>query len=278
MARTASFWPVDPTRRSGRARRAAFTLVELLIVIGIIAVLLAMVIGIGSWATENAKKRDTRALLSLLDTALDEFRAETQGTLGRIRAFMDCYGGYPPDNPEAFWIQDGCLGPNVHIGAGGIPMTLADLPAGGQSDVVVMALAIRQHTVKAAQILERIDGRFRASAENFWDRDGDGTLTDVDEEYVYFIDAWGTPIEYYNLRDPSAVTGREELSTWLVAMNNGRPVLVSYGPNGKDQLSGDFGTMRLTTDRNDGTPAIDNRFNGDNIYNVEGFAEKLRGN
>lgn len=72
-----------PATRILRAARA-FTLVELLVVISIIAVLAGLVVGIAPSASR--RMREARV------------RAELEGLIGAIEAYKIRYGVYPPDN------------------------------------------------------------------------------------------------------------------------------------------------------------------------------------
>ena len=70
---------------SSRLDRAAFTLIELLIVIAIIGILAALLIPVGGAIKENAKKRRAATELSQIETAIERYKAK--------------YGFYPPDTP-----------------------------------------------------------------------------------------------------------------------------------------------------------------------------------
>ena len=72
-----------PAARLSRAAQA-FTLVELLVVISIIAVLAGLVVGIAPSASR--RMREARV------------RAELEGLIGAIEAYKARYGVYPPDN------------------------------------------------------------------------------------------------------------------------------------------------------------------------------------
>jgi hypothetical protein len=258
---------------------------------------------------QEAKRRDTRAMLQILDGAIEDFRSEAP--VGRIQQggvrYADRYGLYPPDEIEAFSPTGipHSTGPAVPIGVGRVTM---DNPPVGYNDVRAMVLAIRTFSPKGTQTLEQIHQRFKAHYDVgqpgmvvYWDRDNDGRQSDRDDVLDFFVDAWGTPIQYFAVNptgppvDPPAASdtvpakgARLAASKELVRANNGRPVLVSYGPDGKDQLSGQFPDAQdIVTDwwknnqgGNDpaGSRKIDNRFNVDNVYSADGLAEKLRGN
>ncbi len=303
MRRTASIRFVDSTRGAGRrAARPAFTLVELLVVIGIIIVLLSLVVGISVRAVENAKQADTRAMFSILDMAVDQFKEETRGTLGRVQPFVKRCGGYPPDELQFF--ADPTSG-------GGIPgssppralvndhyieiATIGGLDRLLPTSTVAMALAIRLYSEEAAVTLERVDPRFRKvvnTGQYYWERDGDtgftpeseasidagDTSVDTDEAFDYYVDAWGAPIEYFSAREPMSDEdeySRAALSTRLTGLANGRPVFVSYGPNGPDQRSGTLSGAQNMFDDWAADAAINDPLNQDNVYSVPDLGAKL---
>ena len=85
------------TRKSqtgGRARRTAggFTLVELLLVMGIIAMLAALTVGVVRSLTDKAKRDSATMLLEKVETALEQYH--------------DQVGKYPSEIPTADWIEN----------------------------------------------------------------------------------------------------------------------------------------------------------------------------
>jgi type II secretory pathway pseudopilin PulG len=261
-------------------------MVELLVVIAIMVLLAGLVIGIGSWSVEQGRKRDTAGLLKHLDDAIEQFRLDAP--LARVQAFMDRYGGYPPDELEPFDKDNGIPGtnPKVLISPNSDAKVVLT-PGSEHADIKAMVLAIRVFgSEEAQQILERIDTRFRgmAPAGDYWDRNGNGTFDPGDEQLAYYVDSWGLAVEYFAIAPgqtaaaPSDPTSeRLDACKWLVGLNKRRPLFVSYGPDGPDQFSKNFETeaQNLVADYAD-DGKINNRFNADNVYSTEGFAEKLR--
>ncbi len=86
-------------RREGLRRPRAFTLLELLAVIAIIAVLTGIVIGVGRRASEAGKTARAKAELAALSAALEGYKLQ--------------YGDYPRTNDPARLMQSliGKLGP-----------------------------------------------------------------------------------------------------------------------------------------------------------------------
>ena len=63
-----------PTRR--RSQRSAFTLIELLTVIAILAILVGMTLGIISYAQDKASEQRTKVALSLIEAGLEKYKDE----------------------------------------------------------------------------------------------------------------------------------------------------------------------------------------------------------
>lgn len=167
-------------------------------------------------------------------------------------------------------------------------------------DLAAMIVAIETMSEKAALILGRLPKRNRTSGPidpatgepSLWlDRDGDGLWTSNEDFQIrYITDAWGVPLSYLAQRDWKAndppplqllktSTNHpdwSEASTEIIRINRGQPLIFSYGPDGKDQLTKDWmvvasnvpGVASLVGDFEGTAPhgQIDHHLNADNVY------------
>ena len=181
-------------------------------------------------------------------------------------------------------------------------------------DQAAMILAIETLSESGSAILDRIPDRNRTpgplkdgSPALFLNRPDPktGLLNttwdgNYDHQIRVIIDDWGNPISYFSERDwqdpsvnlsfkpiPSSNHDKwNRTSTEIIRLNGGQPVIFSYGPNGKDQLTKDAmganGTATLMGDMHPTTPGpddqehvIDNPLNADNVYANPALKEKL---
>lgn len=266
--------------RANRGRRRAFSLVEMLVVIAVLAILMAAVWKGGSALISGGKVRDTQGLFATIEQAIEAYRSEFSQS--RIANADDVYaGGNPPDDLGVF--QGGSPGGSVAAGprvAMGTSTSSVPNPLPAYSDVRAMILAMRLRSPKARAVLDRIDKRFVKSGreENQFYDPGDGSeAIPLD----YYVDAWGTPIEYYSTASASSSSApRPIASAAFLKANNGEPLLVSYGPNGQEQFSAetvaDEGDTSLVADFA-GDGVINNQLNQDNIYSSEVFLHRMGG-
>ena len=232
--------------RSNRTRPAlgrvsAFTLVELLVVMSIIAILVVAVAIAGSTLVNKAKSQATSGVLALVRDSIEEFRREqtahptlVRAKWGDGRTYEDRYGLYPPDELELFGkngLADGgnpaklrlARGENVIVpdgteGAGFPTLRFAvDLPVAQMAeehrDLAAMILTIELYGDTSTAILDQIDDRYRTDGAydatsgqkvptQFLDRNGiDGFDAASDHQIRYVVDDWGLPLSYLAQRD-----------------------------------------------------------------------------
>ena len=87
------------SRLAGRNRRRAFTIIELLVVIGIILILIGLFFGGAKVVTAQAKERDTKQMLETCKTMFENYRQGTK--LARYPAGLLAFG--PSASPPSTW-------------------------------------------------------------------------------------------------------------------------------------------------------------------------------
>ncbi len=253
-------------------------------------------------------------------------------TLTRRDAYHKRYGEYPPDELEVFanpspyyptlpgWPEAGFAGGNATIIPPEFPgmkfytktLTPAE-QAVEHRDLAAMILAIELFGQESKSILDQIPERNRSAGalndrsppqpSQFLDRNGNDSWDAADDLQIrYILDDWGNPISYLAQRDfkedTEGVTRSSnhdawnEASTELIRLNGGQPVIFSYGPNGKDQLTAEsmgasgggpgplVAPTSLVGDFEGEAPAghehkIDHPLNADNLYADPAFKEKI---
>lgn len=295
-------------RRWPRVRRA-LTIIELLVVISIIAVLISVISVASSTLIGKSRASNSRGLLEVVSTAIQQFKAERPAVLKQN--YLKRYGPYPPDELEVF--VAGAANPVAtnSIAPGGATIEppppyqamkffAADATQAAMEhrDLAAMIIAIETLTQEAASILDKVPDRNRAPGPldtsnpprptQFLDRTPAG-WDENDLQVRYIVDDWGVPLGYLAQRDwvkssaPPSPNHPDwnEASTKMIRLNGGDPVIFSWGPDGKDQLTQDAmsdadNPAALVADfKKDGK--IDHPMNGDNIYLDATFAEKLSG-
>jgi len=173
-------------------------------------------------------------------------------------------------------------------------------------DLAAMILAINLYSPSAAEMLGHLadsnwsDGALDplGNPAQFLDIDGKGNWdAGEDMQIRYIVDSWGVPISYFAQRDFDAnaaagatrsnnyYTDWNEASTEMIRLNSGQPIVMSFGGNGKDQLSKDVlkaenSTAFIVDDwlnetDESGKRKIDNVYNEDNVYADPSLKEKL---
>jgi prepilin-type N-terminal cleavage/methylation domain-containing protein len=295
----------------GGGRRAGFSLAEMLVVIAIIGILLAVVFRGGSALLRSSKARDTEALLAKLNLALDEYRREVDHS--RIPNSMALFNKFPPDDLRVFdassttpAIVGGCSIRMRNTGQFIVEGVRFPIPTDCLTRVAATAvcrtrascstptfapwcLSMRLFSPKASKILDSIDPVYWQETDQRLIYNPDPSDNSVQPiQLDVLVDAWGNPLEYFStcICNPNRPIGpRERTSNAFVHENNDGAILVSYGADGADQLSGDIfsteGDTTLVADffaeySQNGAGAVNHPFNTDNLYSSEYFANRIR--
>ena len=301
------------------ARTGAFTLIELIVVMTIILLLVGTVVTIGRSVLDSAGAKNTAAVLTLVQQAVEAFEAEQPPIIGARQQqfgggfvyYRDRYSQYPPDELEPFTTQGllgstggGSLFPgrsNIYPGPADCvwgPMSFqpSDLNSGTEHrDLAALLLALRLSST-AQGFIDKIPERYRTEGAidpatgdpgQFIDRDANALWSaDEDLQIPYIVDHWGMPLVYYSQRDwdpntpPPPSTNHldwNQAATEMVRLNGGRPIIMSYGANGRSQLEDtatDAGVL-LHVDWATNNK-ITNSLHDDNVYADPSLADKLR--
>ena len=231
------------------------------------------------------------------------------------------YGEYPPDETEVF-TDKGLFGSTTgrslapgqasfvpapaESGPGYDPM--AFYTSGNPNaalehrDLAAMIIAVQQLTETAAAMLDKLPesnwspGILDADGNplQFLDVDDNNTWDPgVDQQVRFIVDEWGVPISYFAQRDgtpccpeateSSNADGWNQTSTEIIFLNKGRPVIMSYGPNGREQLGREVQTAQNSTasmvsdwiHEDEALHRINDPYNADNVYNDADLKERL---
>lgn len=228
--------PQGVRRRTLRSSSPAFTLLEMLIVMGIIVLLLAIVLAVGPAVVKSQKVSQAKGLLSALDRALDEYKI-ANNAFPKIDA--KAYAGVPSRD----WALGGDHG-NVYGGTGGF-RTYNTVSYSRRPDAAVFLKAAAGYG-EVDSIVHNMPSRFLQSTVNQDDKDA--TPSVLDPWSLVNKDAWAlgrgvgaapwTALQCnYILYVDSANPLAQELYGRCV---NGRPYFVSAGPDGKFGLEDEF--------------------------------------
>lgn len=196
------------TQRAARTR--AFTLVELLVAIGIVVLLVALTLGVGSSVANAGRKRSTEAALQVLDQTLDRY--------------IEVTGGLPPALVEV---------PPNRLAGGGNPVRpgvrqffpLIDGVALVDGDLepinsVGLYLVATEGVSGVQDILAGLDQRYFREVELVNEARGQAQSVNPRPRLPTVFDAWGNPIRVVHPRADGELVGSPEL----------RPLNVAEGP------------------------------------------------
>lgn len=191
-----------------RRVRTAFTLVEMLVVVGIIAILVTITLGVASAVVEGGRKRTTEGLIRALDQTLD--------------IYIDQRGQIPPawievriDNsgPQRYDTRLFPLFDGVGRQQGGRPIeTFYGTP-------FYLHQAMQIPEVQSA--ISSMDSRFvKAIRIGVPTSSGDATGSAVELELTTVLDAWGNPIRMVHPRFDGIIKGDSSFASINLGSGN----------------------------------------------------------
>ncbi len=225
-----------------------FTLIELVISIGLILLLAGLALSVSVAVIEQSERRQTQTVLALLDTAVKEWELTADRTLS-------WYGERDETDPEAA---------DIHFDTDDVLIITEVLNVISRSDRVKQIIAgIDPDLVYVYR--RYVYPPWIHSAQQYGEIDVDGAMT--------VLDAWGTPIYATHPGriwtsgdrgpDPDGTIQTENERRYGVAPNR-RVVFVSAGPDQRFGLSEEFNLLNA----DDREVAIA-KARADNIYSVD---------
>lgn len=203
--------------------RRAFTLVELLIVIGIIAILISLVFTAGKAVIGGGKRRATENVLRTLDQAMQVYMEERERESSRTAGPV--YLAYNPTKTPATGSGSGPESNMVYIIVDG---RVGEAVTDPLIDSLGLWLANARKYPSVQTILDKIPDRFLKQ----WDPDVDGldpAGPDVLPKLDTIVDGWGKPIRLVLPQFDGMIVdnGDEATSTRVDVFNNTAPLIRS---------------------------------------------------
>ncbi len=209
----------------------AFTLVEMLVVVSVIAVLVTIVISVAGRLDAQGKISRTQSTIALLNTALSEFHdygfAYTPGQYANLKFPIDCneITVFDKLNTETALrdVMPNITNVSINLDAG---LTYDNLWSG----TIAMYFLLSQ-VPPCGQTLEKLDAKSIVSCGTTNVTDNGGATMTYPLRYV--VDGWGRPLGYKYYRFTSSTT----IDTGTIKTF---PVLTSAGPDGRFDTGDDI--------------------------------------
>jgi len=139
-----------PGRATPRAARArAFTLLEIMIVIGVILTLMTLVLGVGSALLRNAEKSQVESAMAIMESALNEYEAQ----MGRQMTFNGAWNAGGTQQLFPIGVNAATGDTLFDVRDPGVPPA----PANGTNAPIMWAARARGAGIFAANLLRQVD-------------------------------------------------------------------------------------------------------------------------
>jgi prepilin-type N-terminal cleavage/methylation domain-containing protein len=258
---------VTHLRRPARTRRA-FTLLEILIVLGLILILASLVLGVGSALLKNAERSQVQAAFATMESAFNEWEAQT----GRPLTYNGAFNSLTAPSVEVF-----PSGSSVEVFDVREPMTTPPAPNNAGNRLIFTRA--RGAGVYAVNLLPQVEAvrpilagippsllRPESNASNFpaanvstgtpavlYTPSAKSSVSSRDSSRSELVDPWGNRIAFVfpgrayrfgvdtGIPDPDGTvrTPLENLGPGFGVCTNRRICLVSAGPDGLFGVVGD---------------------------------------
>jgi prepilin-type N-terminal cleavage/methylation domain-containing protein len=213
-------------------KKKAFTLIEMLVVVAVLAILVTIVISVASRIDTQGKINSTQGTIAILNKALSEFNDygftyAAGSQYANLRFPIDCNNGsngFSKTNTETALQNSMPDVTNVTI----------NLNAGLTYDIrwsgTIAMYFLLDQIPQCRQTLEKLDAKSIVSAGTI-DVTSGGVVTTY--PLIYIVDAWSRPLgyKYYNFVGTGTTIDNATIKTF--------PVLTSAGPDGIFDTSDD---------------------------------------
>jgi type II secretory pathway pseudopilin PulG len=225
--------------RRGVRRRGGFSLIELVVVVGVIITLISLVLAVSTLLIQANEARQLEAAFANLNTAVQEY----EQTIGRPLTYQDrseqgTLGAY--DIP--YNVNFGIAGLEGYYGVGGAGEACncgSGSDSHGWEKSIVRLFQLMARTESAEDVIAKLDPSLFVPVKL-----ANGLSLPNNQNLTTLVDPWGAAIAVVmpgrnwrdsdsgNLEVDSDGSIRTSMETKLGVCRNGQPLFVSSGPDG----------------------------------------------